>query len=189
MLKIFKSSGKKTPNLILRNIKRSSSFKNIRPREYDSPGPLIEDFFKNGKKEESNFLLIRHAQSYGNLYNQLYGFKNYKLTPFGKEQSKWIKDYFKYTKDKSDTLNSSVLIRAMETANIALDLNLDLGVTQDSDEVFNEERIRLSGKSDLEVYNGIVKRDIRFNEFSFGPLEGSDIVDMTHEEHYALFRQ
>lgn len=200
---------------ILKTIKRNFTThqKHLKPTSYTDPSHLISDFFTSSNTN-SNILLIRHAQSYGNLRNQLYGFTNYKLTPFGIEQSKAIKPHFSYIKKNFDSINSSNLIRAIQTANIVLGLDFDLGINIDDLEIFYEEKIRkvkngkiegeegeVGGFKDflgnwgnadlkgLDDFGEVVKRDWRFNEFGFGPMEGSDIVDMSHQEHYDLFRQ
>lgn len=160
----------------------------VKPRVHSTPETLIKEFFKTSQGQ-SNVLLVRHAQSYGNLHNQLYGFSNYKLTPFGIEQARMITKHLQFTVEKFDSINSSRLIRAMQTANIALDLQLDLGETVDNEEIYDEEVVRGNGRDELDRYEEIIRRDERFNEFNFGPMERTDIVDMTTQEHYDLFRQ
>lgn len=100
-----------------------------------------------------------------------------------------IRENFSHIKDRFDSINSSKLVRAMQTANIALELGLDLGENQDDEEIFDEEKIKIGFENDLDKYDDLIKRDERFNEFNFGPMEGSEIVDMDHQEHYDLFRQ
>lgn len=178
---------------VIKQAKRSSKLvrrfaEEVKPKEHGSPETLIKDFF-GSNPSKSNVLVVRHAQSYGNLRNQLYGHTNYKLTPFGLEQARMITKHLKYTVDKFDTINSSRLIRAMQTANLALDLGLDLGETLDTEEIFDEEAVRAQSKDELGRYEEIIRRDERFNEFNFGPMEGSNIIDMSQQEHYELFRQ
>ena len=128
-------------------------------------------------------MLLRHGQSFGNTKEECYGHLDYNLTDLGVRQAQKIQKKFIGKNDQFTSLNSSVLIRAMETANIILGLGLDLGASSKT-ELYNS----LGYEAQTEEYEKHVNRDANFNEFNFGPLEGADFSNMTFEEHCLIFK-
>ena len=96
---------------------------------------------------EKKVMLVRHALSVGNVKHLIYGHGDYELTPEGVQQAMYLQNVMANSKERFAEIYSSKLIRAYATGGIALGLG-----TKPSEKD--------------------IKRDIRFNEFDFGPLEG-----------------
>lgn len=96
---------------------------------------------------EKKVMLVRHALSFGNIKHLIYGHGDYDLTPEGVQQAMYLQNVLANEKNRFCDIYSSQLIRAYATGGIALGLG--------------------SRPSEKDI-----RRDARFNEFDFGPLEG-----------------
>ena len=145
------------------------------------------DYFTTLPKEETtkNVLLVRHGQSYGNLKDELYGNLNYKLTDRGHRQSEYIRKFFEGRLAEFDSVTTSNLIRAIQTANTVLGIDCELGgVREHEGEIFRVDEYPEEG---FELFDAAVRRDPNFNERDFGGCEGLQPVGLTFDEHYDLF--
>lgn len=102
---------------------------------------------------EKKVMLIRHAQSVGNIKHIIYGLGDYELTETGVQQAMYLQNVLSKNKDRFTDIYSSKLIRTFATGGIILGLG--------------------DRPSEKEIL-----RDGRFNEFDFGPLEGISFAKM-----------
>ena len=107
-------------------------------------------------------MLIRHAISEGNEKCLIYGHGDYDLTEQGVQQAKSITDVMSKQRDRFTGRYCSALKRTSQTGGLVLGYGLD--------------------PTDAEI-----KRDGRFNEFDFGPLEGIYTGRMDYFEHEIFF--
>ena len=101
---------------------------------------------KNKFQFKKSFLLIRHGESIWNQDSKFTGWTNIPLTEYGKEEAIQISNQLKKYNIKPDIIFSSVLDRAIQTANII--------------------------KDDLNCNNIQVHTSWRLNEKHYGTLEG-----------------
>ncbi len=122
---------------------------------------MLSNFFSLGTpiKNNKKIVLFRHAQSFGNVKQILYGVTDYELTDFGKEQASWLKDPFQKNLGKIDKIYSSSLKRAMQTAQVALSIQ-------------SEAEFR----NKVEIAQGI-------QEWNFGSLENLDCSNNSVFDH------
>lgn len=112
---------------------------------------------------EKKVMLVRHALSVGNVKHLIYGHGDYELTPEGVQQAMYLRNVLANSRDRFCDIYSSKLIRAYATGGIAL----GLGTTPSERDI---------------------KRDARFNEFDFGPLEGISTKKMDLFDNEFLFQ-
>lgn len=111
-------------------------------------------------------VLLRHGQSDWNMKNLFTGWVDVDLTDQGRAEARHAGELFKEHKVTPDVVHTSLLRRAINTANIALDV------------------------ADLHWIP--VKRDWRLNERHYGKLQGLDkkqIRDEFGEEQFMLWRR
>lgn len=124
---------------------------------------FLDRFLESPEPAHKRVLLFRHAQSVGNVREELYGSLDYPLTDKGKEEAELLQPELSKHKDYFDSINSSELTRAIQTGGIALGLGEDPS-------------------------KEIMIRNKQFNEFDFGPLEGISCKKMRMFEHEFLFQ-
>ena len=124
---------------------------------------FLDKFLDLDEPETKRVMLFRHAESVGNVREELYGVLDYPLTEKGKTQALTIQPELSKHREFFDSINSSELQRAIQTGGIALDLGEDPPADK-------------------------IKRNAQFNEFNFGALEGISCKKMRLFEHEFLFQ-
>lgn len=107
-------------------------------------------------------MLVRHAISEGNTQHLIYGHTDYPLTREGELQAEGISREMTAAKDRFPEIYSSVLERTYATGGISLSL----------------------GKNPPQ---SVIRRDARFNEYDFGPLENVQMNGMDSIEIEVFF--
>jgi len=111
---------------------------------------------------DKKVMLIRHAVSEGNEKHIIYGLSDYALTPRGVAQASSLSPVMKHRMHQFTDIKSSALRRTYETGGYVLGI----------------------GGNPTEQQ---IKRDARFNEFDFGPLEDLYSGKMDSFEHELFF--
>lgn len=128
----------------------------------------LEDYTKKFFDEpilpsEKKVFFVRHAISYGNVLNLIYGHSDYELTGEGVIQATALNSVLSPIRGRFDEIRASTLRRTRQTGGQALGLGDDPCSTK-------------------------MIRDSKFNEVNFGPLEGIYTGKMDYFEHELFFQ-
>lgn len=160
IVRLGRSFSQKTKvDMQLKDQRRNTSY--YRSKDFSN---YCERFFNETvKPNQSKVMIIRHAISEGNEKHLIYGWTDYDLTPAGIQQAEKLQPVLSQYRERFSSINSSALKRTFNTGGTALGIGLN-------------------------PPDNMIRRDARFNEFDFGPLEGIYTGKMDFFEHEVFFQ-